>query len=176
MINRQKGLPAIIDSDTKVIIIGTFPSEVSRNNCEYYANEEKNDFWNTIRKKYNVNLCSYNEKLNCLAQHGIGLWDILCSCYIEGSKNKTIQYDEKQDYNKLFEKILNSNINKIIINGTSKNKGTKYFFNKYLKYIKQFKNVELPKKIKIVYLHMQVGQYYRNNREEIMKEWLEELP
>ena len=174
--NKEVGLPAIIDSHTETLIIGTFPSEISRKSREYYANEEKNDFWNTIREKYGLDLCNYTDKLNCLLRHKIGVWDVLASCYIEGSKNKTIRYNEDEDYNHLIETITNSNISKIIINGSSKNKGTKYFFNKYVRYIKKNKGIEIPKNIKIVYLHMQTGQYYRNNRQMVIKEWLQELP
>ena len=174
--NKETGLPAIIDSYTETLIIGTFPSEVSRNSCEYYANEERNDFWNIFRKKYGLNLCNYKDKLNCLLEHKIGLWDMLASCYIEGSKNKTIRYNEDEDYNHLIETIINSSINKIIINGSSKNKGTKYFFDRYVKYIKKNKNIEIPKNIEIVFLHMHAGRFYRNNRQMVIEEWLQELP
>lgn len=178
MINeKQNGLPPIINQDTEILIIGTFPSEISRKEKQYYANEDQNDFWQIIRQKYKVSLSSYDDKLDILFKHKIGLWDVLNKCVIDKSKNESIKYDEN-DYSKIIEIIENpsSKINKIIINGTSKKSGTRHFFNNYIKYIKKELKKEFSKNINIVYLHMLTGQYYRIHKTEIQEEWINELP
>ena len=155
--------------DTEVLILGTFPSETSRKALQYYANEEKNNFWNTIAKKYNIDCFKgYKHKLDTLKQNKIGLWDIIKSCDIADSKNKTIKNEIFNDLIGFLNK--HKNIRKIIINGTSNNKGTVYFVNKYLKE----KNKLLT--VKRVNLPMQTGQYYRTHKKEVDKMWLEELP
>lgn len=88
---RNKGLNYTLPPEkTKILILGTFPSEESLRRQEYYSNP-KNRFWKVIfgvlEEEDPINYCCRKEILN---RYGICLWDIIESCEREGSLDKNI--------------------------------------------------------------------------------------
>ena len=57
---------------------------------------------------------NYNDKVKLLLDNKIGLWDIIETCDIDGSKNSTITTPTFNDINSL---IKDSNIKLILFNG-----------------------------------------------------------
>lgn len=71
--SRQKGLPPIWDADSEVLILGSFPSEKSRNSKSYYSNNS-NCFWKMICELYQEPLPTNNpEKEALLLRHHIAV-------------------------------------------------------------------------------------------------------
>lgn len=126
--SRQKGLPPIYNADSEVLILGSFPSEKSRESGSYYSNKD-NSFWNIICEYYNEPLpTNKSEKEAILLKHHIAVWDMIESCEIVGSSDKNIKDAE---YHKAIEiqALLNqSKIKKIIINGHTLDETYKKYF------------------------------------------------
>ena len=73
----KAGLPAIVDSKSEILILGTLPSEKSLKKGEYYANPS-NQFWKIISSIFNEPTpITYDDKLLLLQNHHIALWDVL---------------------------------------------------------------------------------------------------
>lgn len=124
------GLPPIFDENSKVLVLGTFPSEESRATGQYYSTKN-NRFWKEIAKYAGVDLpSSYDDRVKLLKQQRIAVWDLIESCKIVDSDDKTIQ-DEK--YNDLEGFLKNTNIDLLILNGKT------YTYRKHFK--KHFKGL-----------------------------------
>ncbi len=111
---------------TNILVIGTMPGIQSLEKNEYYANNQ-NVFWKIISITFNnsCNFPSYNDKLNCLSKHQIGLWDNLKYCERDGSLDTNIKNEFPNDFRTLFNKYRN--IKRLLFNGNKSH----YFFKKY---------------------------------------------
>ena len=70
----------------KVLILGSFPSVVSREKNFYYANPG-NRFWRVMAAVFETEIT--DRRQFCL-DHGIALWDVIRSCRIHGSSDVSI--------------------------------------------------------------------------------------
>ncbi|ETA69403.1 G:T/U mismatch-specific DNA glycosylase [Methanolobus tindarius DSM 2278] len=131
MSQRNKGLEPIINDNTEILILGTFPGEKSRDKNQYYY-DSRNQFWNIMCDVLNTSFLNleYSNRIHILQECKIGLWDIIESCEIEGSLDKNIKNPEYNDFSHLTQ------IKKIICNG----KATE---NKYKEHCKILYNVEV---------------------------------
>lgn len=107
----------IADSNSKILILGTFPSKVSRQVTQYYGNNH-NQFWKILFEIFNTkysNNISYDEKIKFLLKHNIALWDIIARCDTDGSLDSRIKNAEYNDINGLLKS--HKDINAIFCNG-----------------------------------------------------------
>ena len=113
------------NSDSEILILGSFPSVKSREQMFFYAHPQ-NRFWKVISSVYNLDYPKNIENKKRLLQNcKLALWDVISSCEIEGSSDSSIKNVVPND----ISKILNSsNIEKIIVNGKTAEK----FYNKYI--------------------------------------------
>ncbi|SES90908.1 G/U mismatch-specific uracil-DNA glycosylase [Methanococcoides vulcani] len=111
----------IIDENTTLLIVGTFPSQISRDIGQYYGNP-RNQFWKLLGSILDINLqeLEYNGRIRVLQEHKIGLWDTVKSCQIKGSSDQSIRNEEYNDFSHL------TNIKKIICNGSKAMKFIKH--------------------------------------------------
>lgn len=109
------GFPPVFNKNSKVLILGSFPSVKSREISFYYGNKQ-NRFWKTVCGFFGEEIPSnIDEKKDFLLRNGIALWDIALSCEIEGSADSSIKNAEIAN----LECILSlCNIEKILLNGT----------------------------------------------------------
>jgi len=104
----------VFDSESKILILGTFPSVKSRENGFYYGHPQ-NRFWKVISA-----LCmsevpiTIAAKKQLLLSHKIALWDVLRSCEIVGSSDASITDAVPNDISTL---ITHSKITLICFNG-----------------------------------------------------------
>ena len=103
-------LDAIYDEHSRVLILGSFPSVISRQNKMYYANKT-NRFWAVMEALFNVKITDY--ALFC-HQHHIAMWDVIHSCTIEGSSDSSIKNVKTNDIAGLVHK---TNIQLIVTTG-----------------------------------------------------------
>ncbi len=83
--------PPIYDSNSKVLILGTFPSVKSREG-EFYYHHPQNRFWRVISRLYGEPLPgSIEEKKQLLLRNRIAVWDVIQSCEITGSSDSSIR-------------------------------------------------------------------------------------
>ena len=104
----------IFDENSKVLILGSFPSVKSRQAQFFYANPQ-NRFWRVLSAVF---FCqtpnTIAEKIEMLREHGIALWDVIASCDISGSDDASITNVVPNDMSILFQ---TAPIQRIFTNG-----------------------------------------------------------
>jgi len=126
----------IIDNDCKILILGTMPGVKSLEKQEYYGHE-RNAFWKIIYSLFQHELTNdYSQKKAFLLQNNIALWDVLESCYREGSLDSNIKNPAPNDFKRLFNQY--PNIKAVYFNGEPAEKLFKRFVNKTLG------NIDIP--------------------------------
>lgn len=104
----------VYDEKSKILILGTFPSVKSRETSFYYGHPQ-NRFWKVLAILTEEAIpVSVEEKKTILFKHGIAIWDVICSCDIEGSSDSSIRNVTANDIAGL---AAGSRIEKIYGNG-----------------------------------------------------------
>lgn len=98
----MKGFPPSINSETKVLIFGTFPGVESLRKKQYYGHKQ-NQFWKLLGGVIGKDLVNmdYDSRLKTLLQHNIGIWDVIESCERIGSSDNEIIKEKLNDFSKL---------------------------------------------------------------------------
>ena len=111
-----ESFPPLIDENSEVLIVGTMPGTESLREGEYYASNS-NSFWKIIDKLLNngKGFGNYQEKVTCLKEHHIALWDVIASCERQGSADNNISDVKLNDIDNLHKQY--PRIRKIICNG-----------------------------------------------------------
>lgn len=114
----------VFDENSKVLILGTFPSVKSRENKFYYGHPQ-NRFWKVIAGLTESEVPqTIEEKKKLLLEHGIAIWDVIESCDIIGSSDSSIKNVVPADIERV---VANSKIQNIYANGgTAKKLYEKY--------------------------------------------------
>lgn len=91
------------DKNTKIMILGTMPSPKSRQQGFYYGHPQ-NKMWKVLCHLLNEPLTvTIDEKKALLHDNGIGMWDVLKSCVIEGAEDSSIQEPEPNDFSEIIQ-------------------------------------------------------------------------
>jgi len=91
----KSGLPPIAKSDARLFILGSLPGDASLAAKRYYAHPT-NQFWRLLGGAIGEDLqpLTYRERLERLADHRIGLWDVIASASRAGSLDQAIRLAE----------------------------------------------------------------------------------
>jgi hypoxanthine-DNA glycosylase len=101
-ISRQYGLPPIINPNSSLLILGSFPSQNSLDRQQYYATSS-NAFWKVLCAVLDEPFSpEYSLRKELLKRHRIALWDVLESCLRPGSGDKAIQFELPNDLSTFF--------------------------------------------------------------------------
>lgn len=112
-------IPPLYDENSKVLILGSFPSVKSREQMFFYGHPQ-NRFWTVLTLVFDEKKPeTISEKRDFALRHNLALWDVLASCDIEGSADSTIKNAVAND---LSEIIKNSKVEKIFVNGKTAEK------------------------------------------------------
>lgn len=104
----------IFDKDSKILILGSLPSQKSREDGFYYGHP-KNRFWKLLALLTNSKTpLDILQKTNLLQRNHVALWDVVKSCEIFASKDESIINAEPNDIAGLLER---TKIEKIFANG-----------------------------------------------------------
>ena len=122
----KKCFPPIIDRNSEVLILGSFPGEESLRKKQYYGHPQ-NQFWRIIGEITceNLNGLEYPEKKKALLKHRIALWDVISSCERPGSLDSSIRNERMNNLGKIHR--LAPNIRLIVFNGKKAGKYTHEF-------------------------------------------------
>ena len=83
--------PPLYDTNSRILILGSFPSVRSRRQQFYYGHPQ-NRFWRIIATVTGeAPVQSVDEKRALALKHGIALWDVIESCEIRGSSDSSIR-------------------------------------------------------------------------------------
>ena len=109
-----EGFEPVFDQNSRVLILGSFPSVKSREIGFYYGNKQ-NRFWKTVCGFFGEEVPeSVEQKRAFLLRRKIALWDVVTSCEIVGSSDASIQSEKVADIPTLIE---SSRIKTILCNG-----------------------------------------------------------
>ena len=103
-------LEPVCRRDSRVLILGSFPSVESRRAGFYYAHPS-NRFWKVMSVLFEEDITDRREF--CL-KHGIALWDVIASCTIEASSDTSIRDIQ---VNPISELIRDTDIVRIVTTG-----------------------------------------------------------
>lgn len=104
----------IYDKDSKILILGSFPSVKSRE-ANFFYHHPQNRFWRVLAAVYqDIVPEEIADKKAFLKRHQIALWDVIASCNIKGSSDSSISDVEVNDLNMI---IANSSVKHIYTNG-----------------------------------------------------------
>ena len=127
----------VYNQESRVLILGSFPSVKSREAGFYYYHPQ-NRFWKVLSSL----LCeplpeSIGEKKAMLLKHYIALWDVVASCDIVGSSDSSIKHAVPVDIGRV---LSEARVEKIITNGATADN----LYRKYLYPLTGMEAVRLP--------------------------------
>ncbi|NJP40224.1 DNA-deoxyinosine glycosylase [Oscillospiraceae bacterium HV4-5-C5C] len=91
ILHLEQPLAPVYDAESRILILGSFPSVKSRQSGFYYGHPQ-NRFWPLLARLLQTAApTTIAEKQALLLRHRIALWDTLASCSIMGSCDSSIQ-------------------------------------------------------------------------------------
>ena len=114
MSDRIVGFEPVFDANSRVLILGSFPSVKSREVDFYYGNP-RNRFWGMLYSYFQEPLQIGTEnRREFLARRGVALWDVVMRCRIVGSQDASITDYEAADLSRV---LSCAPIERILLNG-----------------------------------------------------------
>jgi len=104
----------IVYKDTKILILGSFPSIKSFENDFYYAHPS-NKFWKILEAVTTYPVNNRDQKLWLLKECKLGLWDMIRECTRDNSLDSSLENEELNNITNILETY--SSINKIAFTG-----------------------------------------------------------
>lgn len=154
---RVKGLPPVFDKESKVLILGSFPSVKSRQTDFYYGNKQ-NRFWKMLSNYFQVPMPETNEEKRAFVlRHGIALWDVVEECNIVGSSDTSIREYAVADLKKV---LFVAPVKGIVLNGKTAEKI----------FMENYQNLDIP-----VYVLPSTSPANPRFKEELWRKALNEL-
>jgi hypoxanthine-DNA glycosylase len=92
------GLAPVLAPQTRLIVLGSFPSVASLAAQQYYAHP-RNQFWPLLSSLWDIDLRAlpYTERLAEVRRRGLGIWDVYAHCQRQGSLDSAIESPELND-------------------------------------------------------------------------------
>lgn len=127
----------VYDAESKILILGSFPSVKSRENHFFYGHPQ-NRFWKVMANVLEWQVpTTIEEKKAMLLENHVAIWDVIASCSIQGSSDTSIKDVVVNDFSEILE---NSMVEHIYVNG-----GKAYeLYHKYAEKVTGMKAVKLP--------------------------------
>lgn len=100
------GLPPLLNTNTRLVVLGSFPGVTSLRAQQYYGHPQ-NQFWKIMAMLLSPNATEvlampYAERAQWLLSQGVGLWDVYAACEREGSLDSHIQNAQPNDLQSLL--------------------------------------------------------------------------
>ena len=128
-------IPPLYDANSRVLILGSFPSVKSREAMFFYGHPQ-NRFWKLMALLFDADIPSaVEEKKRLVLSHGIAMWDTIHSCTITGSSDSSIKDVVPNDLSVI---LNNSRVKRIFCNGAASHR-------LYQKYIYPINNIPAQK-------------------------------
>ena len=127
----------VFDAESKILILGSFPSVKSRENNFFYGHPQ-NRFWKVMANVLEWEVpTTIEEKREMLLKNHVAVWDVIASCSIVGSSDTSIKDVVVNDFSRILE---NSKMERIYVNG-----GKAYeLYHKYAEKVTGIQAVKLP--------------------------------
>lgn len=133
----QHPFDPLYNENSRVLILGSFPSVKSREQQFFYGHPQ-NRFWKVIAALFNEKVPStIPEKKHLILSNGLALWDSIASCEITGSSDASIRNAKTNDLHVILD---NCPIKMIICNG----KKSYEFYQRYIEKTIEISAICLP--------------------------------
>ncbi|MBR7061015.1 MAG: DNA-deoxyinosine glycosylase [Eubacterium sp.] len=104
----------VYDKNSKILILGSFPSVKSREQGFFYGHPQ-NRFWRVLAGVFQTETPNtIEDKKRFLIENGVALWDVIHSCEIVGSSDSSIKNAVPNDIKGI---LKDSNIQFVFTNG-----------------------------------------------------------
>ena len=104
----------VYDKNSKILILGSFPSVKSREEGFFYGHPQ-NRFWKVVAAVFDEAVPqTIEEKKAFLLRNNIAVWDVIHSCEIEGSSDSSIRNVTANDLQMI---LSEADIRAIYVNG-----------------------------------------------------------
>ena len=121
----QHPITPIFDKDSRILILGSFPSVKSREEGFFYSHPQ-NRFWKVLAVVFEEETpTTIEDKKRFLLKNHVAVWDVIHSCDIEGSSDSSIKNVVPNDLSEILEK---ADIRQIYVNG----KKAEQLYKKYI--------------------------------------------
>jgi hypoxanthine-DNA glycosylase len=145
----------IYDENSKVLILGSFPSVKSREAGFFYGHPQ-NRFWKVLAMVFGEKAPeTIEEKKAFLLRNHVAVWDVIHSCDIEGSSDSSIRNVVANDLNEILKL---TDIREIYVNGKTA-----------LKYYKKYTEPKLERDAKCLPSTSPANAQW--NIERLVEEW-----
>jgi len=103
---RKAGFPAVVDAQTRVLVLGSLPGDASLAAGQYYGHP-RNAFWRLMETVLDAPLAAlpYEQRLAALLARGVGLWDVVAQARRHGSLDAAILEPTANDLPALIETL-----------------------------------------------------------------------
>lgn len=115
--HNARSFPPIANTKARTLVLGSMPGTASLQAGQYYAHP-RNLFWPFMQSLFGIPLdMAYPQRCTALMAQGIAVWDVLDSCYREGSLDTAIARDTMvaNDFGAFLQQ--HASINRICFNG-----------------------------------------------------------
>jgi len=98
--------PPVVNADTELLILGSLPGDASLAQQQYYAHPQ-NRFWHLLSEVLHIDLVhqAYEQRLQSLLRHRIGLWDVVANATRTGSLDSQIKQAQDNDLLALLDQL-----------------------------------------------------------------------
>ena len=112
-------IPPLYNEDSKILILGSFPSVKSREMAFFYGHPQ-NRFWKLLSLLLEAPFPeTVPERREFLLSHRIAVWDVIASCEIYGSSDASIRNAVPNDLRQI---LYAAQIRQIYVNGRTAEK------------------------------------------------------
>lgn len=112
-------IPPVYDENSKILILGSFPSVKSREMMFFYGHPQ-NRFWRVVSEIYGEPFPeTVPERRAFLLRNRIAAWDAIASCDIVGSSDASIRNVTANDLSSI---LASADIRAIFVNGKTAEK------------------------------------------------------
>lgn len=109
-------IPPLYNQESKILVLGSFPSVKSREGRFFYHHPQ-NRFWRVMGAVFDEAVpITVEEKRELLLRNHIAVWDVIQSCDILGSADSSIRNAVPNDLSPI---LRSAKLNRIISNGST---------------------------------------------------------
>ena len=130
-------IPPLYNEDSKILILGSFPSVKSREG-QFFYHHPQNRYWKVMAAVLGCPVPeTIEEKKKMILENHVAMWDVIASCEITGSSDSSIKNVVPNDIGGLLKE---TSIERIYTNGNAAHKN----YQKYIKTKIGIEDIVLP--------------------------------